>query len=83
MKSKNIYFYIAVVILALLLVFSVMSCKIGGKKTEDSKKISSGVISLLDSLGVGDVPGYPGANYDKELNDQLGEFRNQLSGNPC
>jgi hypothetical protein len=83
MQSKNTYFYIAVVILALLFVFSIMSCKIDGKKTEDSKKISGGVISLLDSLGVGDVPGYPGANYDKELNDQLGEFRNQLAEIPA
>jgi hypothetical protein len=83
MKSKNIYFYIAAVVLALLLVFGVMSCKINEKKTEDSKKISSGVISLLDSLGVGDVPGYPGANYDRELNDQLGEFRNQLAEIPA
>jgi hypothetical protein len=82
MKSKNIYFYIAAVVLALLLVFGVMSCKIDGKKTEDSQKISSGVISLLDSLGVGDVPGYPGASYDRELNDQLGEFRNQLAEIP-
>lgn len=88
MKSIKPYFYFIAVILTLLLVFGIMSCKIDGKKSEDNqnqqdpdeetKKITGGVISLLDSLGVGDVPGYPGANYDKELNDQLGEFRNQL-----
>jgi len=88
MKSKKLYLYFIAVILTLLLVFGIVSCKIDGKKPEDNqnqqnadeetKQVSGGVISLLDSLGVGDVPGYPGANYDKELNDQLGEFRNQL-----
>ena len=79
MKSKKPYLYFIAVILTLLLVFGIMSCKIDGKKSEEeTKQVSGGVISLLDSLGVGDVSGYPGANYDKELNDQLGEFRNQL-----
>ena len=88
LKDKKLYLYFITVILTLSLVFSIVSCKIDGKKPEDNqnqqntneetKKVSGGVISLLDSLGVGDVPGYPGANYDKELNDQLGEFRNQF-----
>lgn len=78
-KGKKLYLYFIAVILTLSLVFGIMSCKIDGKKSDgETKKISGGVISLLDSLGVGDVPGYPGANYDKELNDQLGEFRNQF-----
>jgi hypothetical protein len=42
------------------------------------QETTGGVISLLDSLGVGDVPSYPGAEYDKELNEALGEFKNQL-----
>ena len=83
MKSKKLYFYFIVVILIVLLVLGLMSCKVDDNKTVDSKKTSSGVISLLDSLGVGDVPGYPGANYDKELNDQLGEFKNQLAEIPA
>ena len=29
------------------------------------------------------MPSYPGAEYDKELNDQLGEFRNQLAEIPA
>jgi len=79
MKGKKPYLYFMAVILTLLLVFGIMSCKIDGKNPdEETKKTSGGVISLLDSLGVGDVPGYPGADYDKELNDQLGEFRNQF-----
>jgi hypothetical protein len=83
MKSKKLYFYFIVVILLMPLVLGFMSCKVDKKKIVDSKKISSGVISLLDSLGVGDVTGYPGANYDKELNDQLGEFKNQLAEIPA
>jgi len=83
MKSKKLYFYFIVVILIIPLVLGLMSCKVDDNKTVDSKKTSSGVISLLDSLGVGDVPGYPGANYDKELNDQFGEFRNQLAEIPA
>lgn len=79
MKDKKLYLYFITVILTLSLVFGIMSCKIDGKNPgEETKQVSGGVISLLDSLGVGDVPGYPGANYDKELNDQLGEFRNQF-----
>jgi hypothetical protein len=42
------------------------------------EETSAGVISLLDSLGVGDVENYPGSVYDNELNENLGEFRNQL-----
>lgn len=48
------------------------------KEQTESQGKTSGVISLLDSLGVGDVPSYPGAVYDKELNEALGEFKNQL-----
>jgi len=83
MKSKKLYFYFIATILIVPLVLGLMSCKVDDNKTVDSKKTSSGVISLLDSLGVGDVPGYPGANYDKELNDQLGEFKNQLAEIPA
>ena len=78
MRNKKLYFYFFITILVLSLIFGIMSCKTSGKKTEENQNQTSGVISLLDSLGVGDVPGYPGAIYDKELNEQLGEFRNQL-----
>jgi len=57
MKSKKPYLYFIAVILTLLLVFGIMSCKIDGKKPEDNqnqqnpdeetKKTSGGVISLL------------------------------------
>jgi hypothetical protein len=88
MKREKIYLCIIIIIFILSSLVSVVSCKTIIKKPDetqisqdsqgDSNNKSSGVISLLDSLGVGDVPGYPGADYDKELNDQLGEFRNQF-----
>jgi len=90
MKSKNIFFYFITALLVFMLVSSAAGCKKAldeaetqetqKKQTsdEDSKKVSEGVISLLDSLGVGDVPNYPGSVYDNELNDGLGEYKNQL-----
>lgn len=68
MKSKKLFFCFLPSILTLLLIIGIVSCKSSGE-----------VISLLDSYGVGDVPGYPGADYDRELNEQLGEFKNQLN----
>jgi len=88
MKNKNIFFCFVIMVFLVFFVFVSMSCEIVKGKTngnqnnqntqEDSKNTSDEVISLLDSLGVGDVSLYPGYEYDKELNEQLGEFRNQL-----
>jgi len=66
--------------LSLALILNLASCKNVSLKSGETQtqKTSSGVISLLDSLGVGDVPSYPGAVYDEELRDALGEFKNQL-----
>jgi hypothetical protein len=50
MKSKKLYFYFIVVILIIPLVLGLMSCKVDDNKTVDSKKTSSGVISLLDVI---------------------------------
>ncbi|MBM3707635.1 MAG: hypothetical protein FJW69_04730 [Actinobacteria bacterium] len=89
-KSKNIFFYFITVLLVFMMVCGMAGCKKAldeaetqetqKKQTsdEDSKKVSEGVISLLDSLGVGDVPNYPGSVYDNELNDGLGEYKDQL-----
>jgi len=71
MRIKSLYFVLIVLLIFVFLILNVLSCSTSQKK-------SVGVISLLDSLGVGDVPSYSGAHYDKELNEQLGEFRNQL-----
>lgn len=86
-KNREYYFYFISIILILALVFGLISCSTAVKEEkskdqyileESKKKVSEGVISLFDSLGVGDVPCYPDATYDNELNDQLGEFKNQL-----
>jgi hypothetical protein len=80
MKRKKFLFCSLCIITSLVLILSLVSCKNVSLKSGETqaKKTSGGVISLLDSLGVGDVSSYPGAVYDKELNDALGEFKNQL-----
>ena len=77
MKNIKYYFYLISIILILALVFGLISCSTAVKE-ESKKEVSGGVISLFDSLGVGDVHRYPDATYDNELNEQLGEFKNQL-----
>ena len=80
MKKNNFFFCSLFIILSLALILNLSSCKNVSLKSGETQtqKTSSGVISLLDSLGVGDVPSYPGAVYDEELRDALGEFKNQL-----
>ena len=86
-KNIEYYFYFISIILILALVFGLISCSTAVKEEknkdqyileESKKEVSGGVISLFDSLGVGDVHRYPDATYDNELNEQLGEFKNQL-----
>ncbi|MBM3699446.1 MAG: hypothetical protein FJW68_00830 [Actinobacteria bacterium] len=87
MRYKKILFYFFITVLILLMILPATSC-ISNKKLYDAsqkmKKINQefskteGVIGLLDSLGVGDVPNYPGSTYDYELNMEMGEFKNQL-----
>jgi hypothetical protein len=84
MKGKKILLCSVIFILTLILILSLASCKNISKKSGETqtqaqtKGAGGGVISLLDSYGVGDVPSYPDAVYDKELNEALGEFKNQL-----
>jgi hypothetical protein len=80
MKRNKFLFCSLCIILSLVLILGLVSCKNVSQNSGETQelKTSGGVISLLDSLGVGDVPSYPGADYDKELNDALGEFKNQL-----
>jgi len=84
MKEKKILLCSVIFILTLILILSLASCKNISKKSGETqiqtqtKEATGGVISLLDSYGVGDVPSYPDAVYDKELNEALGEFKNQL-----
>lgn len=49
-----------------------------GSQLVSEEGAESGVIDLLDSLGVGKVKNYPSSVYDVELNEKLGEFKNQL-----
>ena len=88
MKNKNIFFCFIIAVFLMFFIFVSASCKIikdgsdenTNQNTEGTAgKISDGVISLFDSIGVGDVSLYPGYVYDKELDTQLGEFRNQLN----
>ena len=92
MKNRNLLVKMIFPVLTVIFIFVTVSglggCKNIAKELYDTRGDtqnyeqeqgkSSGVISLFDSLGVGEVFGYPDAVYDNELNEQLGEFRNQL-----
>ncbi|MBN1299311.1 MAG: hypothetical protein JW997_06475, partial [Actinobacteria bacterium] len=87
MKCKKILFYFFITFLILSMVLPAAGCLSNEKLYNASQKMkkineefskTEGVISLLDGLGVGDVPNYPGSTYDYELNMQMGEFKNQL-----
>ena len=87
MKNKNVFPCFIIAMLLLFFIFASTSCEIIKDGSDENTnrdtsktdgKISDGVISLFDSIGVGDVSLYPGYDYDKELNTQSGEFRNQL-----
>ena len=98
-KKAFFYFCATSVIVLILFLLSVLTGCLSLSKLEKAtkeleelnrqfregpvKETSAGVISLLDSLGVGDVGNYPGAAYDNELNDNLGEFKNQLIDIPA
>jgi len=86
MKNKKLFYYALPVLLLMLIgtfLFLLPGCGNSNKNsygaTRQQDKTSKGVISLLDSYGVGDVESYPGAEYDRALNDMLGEYRNQLN----
>ncbi len=93
-KKSFFYFYaISVIVLILFLPSALTGCLSLSKLEKTTKELaelnrkfserptketSAGVISLLDSLGLGDVENYPGSTYDNALNDNLGEFNTQL-----
>ena len=86
MKNKKIVYYVLPVLLTILIVsllFLMPGCINSNKRSDGTiqqqENTGKGVISLLDSLCVGDVESYPDAEYDKQLNDMLGEYRNQLN----
>ncbi|MDD3521217.1 MAG: hypothetical protein PHU65_08315 [Actinomycetota bacterium] len=63
------------VILTILFLTSI-SCS--GNSDSGDQKTKAGVISLLDSLGVGDVPKFPGADLEVELYRNMDPLMNEL-----
>src|SRR4030043_2159504 len=75
-KTKKIISLVFLIIFSIVIVLSSTSCNINSDNS--AKKESGGVISLLDSLDVGDVPSFPGSRLDvdlyKNLDSVLGEL---------
>ena len=64
-KTKKIISLVILIIFSIVIVLSSASCNINSDNS--AKKESNGVISLLDSLDVGDVPVFPGSKLDVDL----------------
>ncbi len=64
-KTKKIISLVILVIFSVVIILSSASCDINSGNT--SKKGGGGVISLLDSLDVGDIPTFPGSRLDVDL----------------
>ena len=64
-KTKRIISLVILIIFSIVIVLSSASCNINSDNS--AKKDSKGVISLLDSLDVGDVPDFPGSKLDVDL----------------
>jgi len=65
-KTKKIVFLVVILlIISVVTLLSLSSCNINSGTI--AKKGGTGAISLLDSLGVGDVPDYPGSKLDVDL----------------
>ncbi len=75
-KTKKIIFLVILIIFSIVIVLSSASCNIN---SDNSAKIESGgVISLLDSLDVGDVPSFPGSRLDVDLYRNLDSVLGEL-----
>lgn len=64
-KIKKIISLIILIIFSIFIVLSSASCNINSEN--NAKQEGKGVISLLDSLDVGDVPVFPGSRLDVDL----------------
>ena len=64
-KTKKIISLVILIIFSIVIVLSSTSCNINSDNS--AKKESGGVISLFDSLDVGDVPSFPGSRLDVDL----------------
>jgi hypothetical protein len=64
-KTKKIISMVILIIFSIIILLSSTSCNINSDN--NTKKTGKGVISLLDSLDVGDVPVFPGSKLDVDL----------------
>jgi hypothetical protein len=64
-KTKKIISLVILIIFSIVIVLSSTSCNINSDNSV--KKEIKGVISLLDSLDVGDIPVFPGSKLDVDL----------------
>jgi hypothetical protein len=75
-KAKKIISLAILIIFSIIIVLSSTSCNINSDNS--AKKESKGVISLLDSLDVGDVPSFPGSRLDVDLYRNLDSVLGEL-----
>lgn len=85
MKCLIAPYKIAAIFLVLIFILTAVSCT--NKKDllslNGEDDITGQVPTLFSSLGVGDVPKYPGVKlYDSQLNENLGEIKDQLTQLP-
>jgi hypothetical protein len=64
-KIKKIVYPVILIIFSIVIVLLSTSCNLNSDNS--AKKESKGVISLLDSLDVGDIPMFPGSKLDVDL----------------
>jgi len=75
-KTKKIISLVILIIFSIVIVLSSTSCNINSDNS--AKKESGGVISLFDSLDVGDVPSFPGSRLDVDLYRNLDSVLGEL-----
>src|SRR5665647_2870816 len=81
-KTKKIVFLVVILlIISVVILLSLSSCNINSGSI--AKKGGTGAISLLDSLGVGDVPDYPGSKLDVDLYRSINSVLGKLPELPA
>ena len=75
-KTKKIISLVILIIFSIVIILSSASCNINSDNS--AKKESSGVISLFDSLDVGDVPSFPRSRLDMDLYRNLDSVLGEL-----
>jgi len=76
LKAKKIISLAILIIFSIIIVLSSTSCNINSDNS--AKKESGGVISLFDSLDIGDVPSFPGSSLDVDLYRNLDSVLGEL-----